>query len=133
MTLVATATLALAACGTVESGASPCDEATTLAADVLQQAHDAASKPVELASVDPADVPPGPSVTPTDRFYISPESEARIEASLRNSRQQRAKAAEVRQHTERWVIIIEQNAECFTVEERANAEQVARRLGIADE
>lgn len=128
MRSIVAAGLALVACG-VNAGASPCDTATTAAAEALEHANEVSLRPVERASVHPDDIPPAPSVTPTDEFYISPESQARIEAGAENRRLQNAKEAEVLRHMTRWTIIIEQNPECFTVDERANAEQVARQLG----
>lgn len=120
-----------------------CAAASETANAALAEASEAAERMQGVAAepIEPRAPSSFPSPTDTEGFYLSQESQANIansqarqEAQRRVDAERREHAEEGRRRLERYTIIVEQNPDCFDVDTRARAEQLARQLqtGAAD-
>lgn len=117
------AALALTGCATPTDQADPCDDATSLATE----AYDGATRALNNArNVRPEPVDPNLARTPREGEYISDHAEAKFEAERRADRLRDSYQTDARRLGIRWATIIDQNPDCFTVQERADAAEMLR-------
>lgn len=124
--LILAAILTLAGCAAPTAQADPCDDATTLATQAYDDAEQALN---DSRAVRPQPVDSDLSRTPREDQIISDYTSAKIDAERSADHRRDKLKDDARRYILRWATIIEQNDECFDVQQRADAAELLRAVG----